>query len=348
MKTSTSLPAHPKNSWQTPLVGGPPDRGFTLIELVVVMGTLAVLALLLVPALAGTKMDAMRLQCENNLRQLQVGMQLFTQDHNDMFPPACYANQSRQISWDSWIYNYISGGQNVTVSQAAQGVYAMNTNDAALLGVAMGLPVVACPVDAQLPKINWTHYNGDPTQPLEFAPKTYEMNSAGTAWPTTIQVNPLSGQYPLPDLNQPGCHGVGIYWLSSGSGAADWDARGYKTSVVKDPAGTILLCENASNSGCEGNMWPCVSCGPETTNPSETTDGWGSLFQIDPNAPTDAATLEAGPSTYSEGLLLYPAHGNRFNYLFHDGHVAALSIGQTIGTGTLTAPKGMWTVVPGD
>ncbi|MGO8838884.1 MAG: prepilin-type N-terminal cleavage/methylation domain-containing protein [Limisphaerales bacterium] len=323
---------------------GPSNRAFTLIELAVVMGTLAVLALVLVPALAGTKMDAMRLQCENNLRQLQVGMQLFTQDHNDMFPPAEYATGSGQISWDSWIYNYVSGGQTVTLSQAALGGYAANTNYAAMLGAAVGLPVVACPVDTTLPKITWMHVNSNPSQPLLYAVKTYEMNSPGSAYGTTVQVNPANRQYPLPDLNQPGCHGVGIYWQDSTSGLPDWDAKGYKTSVVKDPAGTILLCEDAGSQGNEGGPWPCCCFGPYASNGGS----WSSFYQIDAAAPTSAASLQNASPGCSEGLLLYPAHGNRFNYLFHDGHVAALSIGQTIGTGTLTAPKGMWTVVPGD
>ena len=111
-------------------------QAFTLTELLVVVGTLAVLALVLVPALAGTKMESGRLQCQDNLKQLQVGMQLFTQDHNDMFPPAAYSSTSlnRAITWDSWIYTYISGGKNVTVNQASQGVYAVNANDAAILG----------------------------------------------------------------------------------------------------------------------------------------------------------------------------------------------------------------------
>jgi prepilin-type processing-associated H-X9-DG protein len=51
---------------------------------------------------------------------------------------------------------------------------------------------------------------------------------------------------------------------------------------------------------------------------------------------------------YSEGFLLYKAHGNRFNYAFCDGHVEALKLEQTLGTGTLANPKGMWTCVPGD
>ena len=58
---------------RTPSVPVQPDQGFTLIELLVVVGTLTVLALLLVPALAGTKTDSWRVQCQNNLKQLQYG-----------------------------------------------------------------------------------------------------------------------------------------------------------------------------------------------------------------------------------------------------------------------------------
>ncbi|OGV40019.1 MAG: hypothetical protein A2X48_21155 [Lentisphaerae bacterium GWF2_49_21] len=36
------------------------------------------------------------------------------------------------------------------------------------------------------------------------------------------------------------------------------------------------------------------------------------------------------------------------NYLFCDGHVEPINPDETIGTGTITAPLGMWTVAPGD
>jgi prepilin-type processing-associated H-X9-DG protein len=338
---------HFERNYRTPAVPLPPAPGFTLTELLVVVGTLAVLALLLVPALAGTKTDVLRLQCQDNLKQLQVGMQLFTQDHNDMFPPSCYASSYlgiKTISWDSWIYSYISGGRSLTVNQGSSGHYAVNPTDAAILGTAVGLPVLACPIDAQLPKAKWMHVANDPSQPLYLAPRTYEMISAGSTWPVDIEVDPQSGKYPLPDLNQPGRHGVGICW-SGNSTTVDWDAKGYKTSVVKDPAGTILLAEDASNWGNEGGQWPCCCVAPVC---SPSFSAWSALFQIDPNAPTGTAILVSGDISYSEGSLLYPAQGNRFNYLFHDGHVAALKIEQTVGIGTTTSPKGMWTVAPGD
>jgi len=156
-------------------------------------------------------------------------------------------------------------------------------------------------------------------------------------------VSDANRTYPLPSLAQPNAHGVGIYWQQGGP-LPDWDARGYKTSVVRDPAGTILLAETCSSGQIAGNIWPCCCLGPQTSDGGD--GGWGNLYQTDPRAPTDQGTLSGG--VYSEGLLLYKAHRNRFNYLLHDGHVEALKMEQTVGTGTLTTPKGMWTVTAGD
>src|SRR5208282_5751837 len=98
-----------------------------------------------------------------------------------------------------------------------------------------------------------------------------------------------------------------------------------------------------SNQGSEGNQWPCCCCGPVCSIAS-----WSSLFQIDPNAPTDPATLASSTSSFSEGALLYKAHNNRFDYAFHDGHVESLKYEDTIGSGTLLNPAGMWTAKGGD
>lgn len=38
-----------------------------------------------------------------------------------------------------------------------------------------------------------------------------------------------------------------------------------------------------------------------------------------------------------------PLHDQRYNYLFNDGHVERLKVNETVGTGTLDAPRGMWT-----
>jgi type II secretory pathway pseudopilin PulG len=55
----------------------------TLIELMVVVAVIAILAALLLPALSQAKVSAQRIQCLNNLRQLQIGWQTYADDFND-------------------------------------------------------------------------------------------------------------------------------------------------------------------------------------------------------------------------------------------------------------------------
>ena len=52
------------------------------------------------------------------------------------------------------------------------------------------------------------------------------------------------------------------------------------------------------------------------------------------------------PDPNNYGVAVYKQEGNRFNYLFFDGHVSRLTMQQTVGTGTTNVPRGMWMLNP--
>ena len=75
------------------------QSGFTLIELLVVIAIIAILAALLLPALAGAKEKAVRVQCASNMKQWGLGVTMYGGDNGEYFPANATSDGASGFAW---------------------------------------------------------------------------------------------------------------------------------------------------------------------------------------------------------------------------------------------------------
>ena len=183
-------------------------RAFTLIELLVVIAIIAILAAILFPVLSAAKARAHRTGCMNNLRQINLGVRIYSDESNDVVPSATGTNGFMLYSgYKELMKHYL--GLNGPSSPRDK--------------------IFFCPADEFFPSLLLTNY-----------PRTSPPYIVGQSLHNQPFFDYSSYSFNGGDNK---AHQVGTttrFW------ATQPGLTGVKLGFVKHPARTILICESAA------------------------------------------------------------------------------------------------------
>jgi prepilin-type N-terminal cleavage/methylation domain-containing protein/prepilin-type processing-associated H-X9-DG protein len=286
------------------------QRGFTLVELLVVIGIIAVLISMLLPALSKAREQAKQAQCLSQLKEIGTAAQMFANEHQQFLPlagtlwgmPAGYAMPTPQalndISQRHYTY-YNSGG------------YTRPMPFEAALAYYLGQPQFRTD----------STFNLQPDLDSGYARQVFTCPSQQVdSYPPMIQIEYSTWTVRLHCSY--GFNGEALGWnsgKSDGSGVQDhYRARGNVSRMGHQPADTMLFCD----------AYPRTS---STTDPNAGASGTFYAYKLnqtladcykDPNQVLQFDTVR---------------HGGKMNILFLDYHAEKFDISPQSNAGPLTA-----------
>jgi len=155
---------------------------FTLIELLVVIAIIAILAALLLPGLAKAKQQAMQTKCKTNLKQLALGMQMYLNEFQDVYPGDASRNTygfqpEDWIYWRSGAYTDVNNGVLETVDKSPVVAY---------LGTKATTNLFRCPMDLTDTGRLGPYGDGQPIYEFSYSITSYGDNGSVSQGLTSV------------------------------------------------------------------------------------------------------------------------------------------------------------------
>jgi prepilin-type N-terminal cleavage/methylation domain-containing protein/prepilin-type processing-associated H-X9-DG protein len=156
-------------------------RAFSLVELLVVIGIIAIMIGLLMPVLHRVRQQAVVLQCQSNLRQIHQALSMYLNDsHGAIF----WRGQDIDTEGMDW---YVYGGKEAGNTNIQSGLF--NNFHPRPLNKYVGnkLDIFRCPVDDQ--PLPWT----DGVTQFDWVGNSYNFNAVGFPTKPLPRLGGLSG-----------------------------------------------------------------------------------------------------------------------------------------------------------
>ncbi len=126
--------------------------GITLIELLVVVSIVIILISLLLPAVQLVRAGARRISCQNNLKQIALGLHSF-HDTFKSFPPGHRSNRHRdRLLYSGWTLSVLPFVEQPTLFELAKKSYLDSPNpfNPPHVGLRRVVPLFGCPDDGRI------------------------------------------------------------------------------------------------------------------------------------------------------------------------------------------------------
>lgn len=284
-------------------------HAFTLIELLVVISIVSLLIAVLMPALSQARQTAIGLKCMAKIRQFGVAFAMYVSDQNGWYPAGYEMNPTTNSSYADYSPDCPApDGSWDNGWTWCEAVYDYLKQPGAYNGIK--------PHKGRSEAMSLYRCPADRNQILSGV-NSYTMNSQrssslGTHDGMTFETWNSETELPLDEANNNRTLHVNERW-------------------VYDPSGTFILVDAAAlQSDIYRLSWRYLG-GAKIRAP---------LYGTSPRM----YCYDQTGSTYKFGV-----HNKAyFNWLMVDGHAARLSAEDTIGSGSLSNPKGIWTKVKGD